>query len=151
MLKKNTEFKDVDFSFYKLLHKRIFSDLYSWAGEIRTINLSKKGSVFCNVKNIENAGILKFKYLKDNNYFCSLSKERFIEELTDFYNDMNYLHPFREGNGRTLRLFLALLTNNAGYNIDFQKCDGDLLTLATIKAFQGDASLLQNIFSEIID
>ena len=64
---------------------------------------------------------------------------------------MNYLHPFREGNGLTLRLFLALLTNNAGYNIDFQKCDGDLLTLATIKAFQGDASLLQNIFSEIID
>ena len=147
----NVEFKNVDFEFYKLLHKNIFGDLYSWAGSIRNINLSKKGSHFCNANDIENICVLKFKYLKENNYFCGLKSEKFIEYLADFYNDMNYLHPFREGNGRTLRLFTSLLVKNAGYHIEFEKCDGDLLMIATIKAFQGDMFILQSVFEDIIN
>ena len=80
-----------------------------------------------------------------------MKREKFIEYLADFYNDMNYLHPFREGNGRTLRLFTSLLVKNAGYHIEFEKCDGDLLMIATIKAFQGDMFILQSVFEDIIN
>lgn len=79
-----------------------------------------------------------------------LTKSRFIDELTEFYHDMNMLHPFREGNGRTLRLFITLLVRNAGYTLNFSDCDNDLLMIATIKAAQGDFSLLKEVFSELV-
>ena len=62
----------------------------------------------------------------------------------------HYLHPFREGNGRTHRLFLTLLVRNAGYSIDFSQCDLDMLMIATIKSAQGDVGLLRTIISELI-
>ena len=60
------------------------------------------------------------------------------------------LHPFREGNGRTLRLFITLLVRNADYNISFAECDSDLLLIATIKAAQGDTNLLRDVFTDLV-
>ena len=60
------------------------------------------------------------------------------------------LHPFREGNGRTLRLFVTLLVRNTGRDIDFNNADSDLLTIATIRAAQGDKSLLRSVFGELV-
>ena len=60
------------------------------------------------------------------------------------------LHPFREGNGRTLRLFITLLVRNADYNISFAECDSDLLLIATIKAAQGDTDLLRDVFTDLV-
>ena len=64
---------------------------------------------------------------------------------------MNMLHPFREGNGRTLRLFITLLVRNTGRKIFFDRCDADLLTIATIQAAQGAKDLLHQVFSDIIE
>lgn len=149
-IEKNTAFENVDFDFYKSLHHQLFSDLYEWAGKIRSINISKKGTVFCQSDEIERIGILKFKRLEKLNFLKNLNKEEFVEELTELYNDLNMLHPFREGNGRTLRLFVTLLARNAGYNISFAECDSDLLMIATIKAAQGDTNLLREVFSELV-
>ena len=148
---ENVKFKNADFEFYKALHGKIFGDLYDWAGNLRSINISKKGSFFCKAEDIEEIGVLKFKYLKANNYFCELSLEKFVESVADFYNEFNYLHPFREGNGRTLRLFITMLAKNAGYDIDFEKCDSDILMIATIKAFYGDLFLLRDVFKNITE
>ena len=63
---------------------------------------------------------------------------------------MNMLHPFREGNGRTLRLFITLLVRNTGRDIDFTRCDTDVLIIAAVKAAQGDISLLREVLEEII-
>ena len=147
---QETIFKNIDFNFYKELHKQLFGDLYEWAGTVRRMNISKKGTIFCNFKDIERIGTLKFQRLAEQNYLKGLSKSRFIDELTEFYHDMNMLHPFREGNGRTLRLFITLLVRNAGYTLNFSDCDNDLLMIATIKAAQGDFSLLKEVFSELV-
>lgn len=80
----------------------------------------------------------------------NLNKSTFLDELTELYHDLNMLHPFREGNGRTLRLFITLLVRNAGYNLNFSECDSDLLMIATIKAAQGDISTLREVFAELI-
>ena len=84
------------------------------------------------------------------NFLKNTPKDQFLDELTELYHDLNMLHPFREGNGRTLRLFITLLVRNAGYNLNFSECDSDMLMIATIKAAQGDLSMLREVFSDIV-
>lgn len=151
MLEARTKFQNVDFEFFKLLHKQLFYDLYEWAGSVRTINISKKGTVFCKAEDIERIGTIKFHNLAKQNYLKGMDKTAFLNELAELYHDLNMLHPFREGNGRTLRLFITLLVRNAGYNMNFDKCDPDLLMIATIKAAQGDISMLRNVLENIIE
>lgn len=149
-IEKEIKFNNVDFNFYKNLHKQLFDDLYEWAGTVRNINISKKGTVFCNSDDIERIGKLKFDRLKSLNFLKNTPKDQFLDELTELYHDLNMLHPFREGNGRTLRLFITLLVRNTGYNLNFSECDSDMLMIATIKAAQGDLSMLREVFSDIV-
>ena len=143
-------FKNVDFEFYKRLHWLLFGDLYDWAGKLRDINISKKGTVFCGYTELERLGCLKFERLRSQNYLCGIAEEEFLDELAELYHELNMLHPFREGNGRTLRLFITLLVRNAGYDVDFSQCDSDMLTIATIKAAQGDMTILREVLGGIV-
>lgn len=140
-----------DFAHYKIIHQFLFSDLYDWAGQIRTVNISKKGAMFTAAEDIESQAQLVFTRLKDCNYFCGLPHDEFVEEIVDFYCTTNALHPFREGNGRTQRAFLTQLVRNAGYEINFASMDTDLLMIATIQSAQGVTDLLRDIFRESIE
>ena len=139
-----------DFFHYKAIHHFLFSDLYDWAGQVRTVNISKKGTRFTLAESIERQAELIFKRLKDCNYFKGLQHDEFIDEIVDFYCVTNELHPFREGNGRTQRAFLTQLIRNAGYDINFADMDTELLMIATIQSAQGVTDLLKQIFSENI-
>ena len=147
---QETEFRDVDFEFYKSLHRTLFGDLYDWAGELRSINISKKGTVFCRCTELEQLGRLKFERLRSQDYLRGEDDESFISELADLYHELNMLHPFREGNGRTLRLFITLLVRNTGRDIDFTRCDNDILIIAAIRAAQGDISMLREALRGIV-
>ncbi len=107
------------FDFYCDLHKRLFGDLYEWAGELRTIDFSKKGTCFYPVAALSELGKAKFNRLIDMNEFRGMDRSRLVDEITDLYHELNMLHPFREGNGRTQRLFFTLLLRRLGYNISF--------------------------------
>lgn len=139
-----------DFAHYKAIHRHLFSDIYDWAGEVRTVNISKKGSHFTNCADIEAQAEQIFLRLAACNFFKNLSHTEFVEEIVDFYCVTNHLHPFREGNGRTQRVFLTQLIRNAGYDIRFFEMDPDLLMIATIQSAQGITDLLQQIFAEHI-
>ena len=139
-----------DFAHYKAIHHFLFSDLYDWAGRVRTVNISKKGTRFCPAVEIEEQATLVFQRLKDRNYFKGLPRDEFVEEIVDFYCTTNTLHPFREGNGRTQRAFLAQLVRHAGYDINFADMDTDLLMIATIQSAQGVTDMLRQIFHENI-
>ncbi len=143
-------FENVDFDFYKMLHGYIFSDIYSWAGKIRNVNLSKKTTHFCPFHLIEEQGKAIFKRLKIEDYLCDLDRPAFIDRFTELYCDLNILHPFREGNGRTQRMFLTMLLLNAGYCMDFSRIDKDSIMIATIKSASGDVFMLKDIFEEYI-
>ena len=141
---------DFDFEFYKDLHRILFEDIYEWAGTVRTINISKKQTSFCSTEQIQATGENIFKHLQKANYFFDLSYDELIEELADLYNSINYLHPFREGNGRCQRLFFRLLSNKIGYSMDFDQIDPDNLMVATIQASGGVLDFLKNIFKECL-
>lgn len=140
-----------DFDHYRAIHRFLFSDLYDWAGEVRTVNISKKGTQFTPAENIERQAELIFKRLKECNYFKGLPHDEFVEEIVDFYCITNALHPFREGNGRTQRAFLTQLIRNAGYDISFADMDTELLMIATIQSAQGVTDLLKRIFEDGIN
>ena len=143
-------FENADFEFYKKLHSYVFSDIYEWAGAIRKVEMSKKTTAFCPVDNIEEIALKIFKRLEENNYLKKIPEEQFIDEFTEIYCDLNYLHPFREGNGRIQRLFLSMLLKSINKTMDFSKIDKDLLMIATIKSVSGDVFLLKDIFREHI-
>ena len=150
MLQQNPIKGNYDFEHYKAIHKFLFEDLYDWAGIPRTVNISKKGSSFTKADDIERIAAACFARLKKHNFFKNLCLEDFVENITDFYCVTNSLHPFREGNGRTQRLFLSQLSLEAGYEIDFTKIDSDILMLATIHAANGIDTYLKDALREII-
>ena len=150
MLQKNPLQGNFDFEHYKAIHKFIFEDLYDWAGIIRTVNISKKGTQFAKADNINSLANACFMRLKNQNYFKNLNKEDFVLNISDFYCVTNYLHPFREGNGRTQRVFLSQLSYNAGYEMNFADIDTDELMIATIHAANGVNTHLRAVLYDII-
>ena len=139
-----------DFEHYKAIHKFIFEDLYDWAGTSRTVNLSKKGTNFVKAEDIDKIATACFERLKTQKFFVDLTKDEFIEKISDFYCVTNNLHPFREGNGRTQRVFLSQLECNAGYEMDFSNIDTERLMIATIHAANGVDTYLKESLREIV-
>ncbi len=140
----------LNFDYYKNIHRFLFEDLYEWAGELRRVDISKKETRFCPINELESLCKKCFMRLKKENYFKGLSRERFVEEIVDFYVTTNFLHPFREGNGRTQRIFISKLIKFNGYDFNFSGIDPDLLMLATIKSSNGITDDLYRIFNDLI-
>ena len=143
-------FVNVDFQYHLDLHRMLFSELYEWAGCLRDMDISKKGTVFYPARELESLGERLFRRLEQADYLCGMKHRAFADALAELYHDLNMLHPFREGNGRTERLFLTLLVRNAGYSISFADCDRDMLMLGAIRAAQGDHSLMQEIMQNLV-
>lgn len=91
------------------IHKHLFQDIYVWAGKKRLVEISKDGKQFFPISNFDNAFtyinqlITEFKKIPKDN------KKELAKKLAEILDNINYLHPFREGNGRTQREFLRLL------------------------------------------
>lgn len=133
----------------KDIHKYIFQDIYDWAGEIRTVNIAK-GTMFCNVRFITNQAEEIFSKLSDEKYLIGMNQEIFIKRVAYFFSEINALHPFREGNGRTQREFIRSLALKNGYLIHFDRTTSDEMLSASKKSFLCDYSEMEYIFSKCI-
>lgn len=149
-LEENPVMGNFDTNHYKAIHKYLFEDLYDWAGQFRTINISKKGTNFADKREIETLCNNCFNHLKEYNYFNNMNFNDFIENIVDLYCTLNIIHPFREGNGRTQRIFISQLIRHNGYDINFSDMDSDLLMIATIQSAQGINDNLREIFRKYI-
>lgn len=139
-----------DFQHLCKIHEHIFQDLFEWAGKTRTVNIGK-GNLFCLVQHIPNYATSIF-----NNYYTDCinaknNKEQFVHILTEHYADLNALHPFREGNGRTQREFTRELCLTCGYTFDLNKTNHQEMLEASIESFNtGNNRQLENIFQKAI-
>lgn len=138
-----------DFEHYKTIHRFLFCDIYDWAGEIRTVNISKKGTAFAKADSIERIATACFKRITSG-CLADLTHDEFAAEIADLYDTINRLHPFREGNGRTERIFFTDLIRKYGYDIQFTEENVDFLMIATIQAAQGVLDYLIQFFTEEI-
>lgn len=146
----NPLFSTFDVQHYRNIHKYLFGDIYEWAGEYRSVDMSKKGTSFAKADSVECLMSKCFGRLNANNLFQGLSFDDFVDNIVDFYCVTNMIHPFREGNGRTQRVFLTQLINYNGYTIDFSEIDTDELMIATIQAANGVTDYLRDIFKYAI-
>lgn len=103
------------------IHYQLFQDVYDWAGQLRTINMGKGESLFLPLEFFSN-GIEYFeRTLKEDHYLQGLNRDQFIERLAVNFDNLNVLHPFREGNGRTQRLFWSVIARDAGWDIQWSQ------------------------------
>ena len=121
---KNSDFEINSISDCLTIHKELFNDLYSWAGELRTIDIFK-GEQLLDGKSIDYvfASYLKealndlqkeFKVVDWNN----LSAKEKIEKICYFVSEFWHIHPFREGNTRTSAMMLYFLIKKVGLHVN---------------------------------
>lgn len=135
----------------EFIHSRLFSDVYDWAGKLRQVDISKGDTRFCTFSRIEAEANKLFKKLSDQQYFKNLDKSNLIEALADFYCELNVIHPFREGNGRTQRIFFEHLIVYCGYGVDWSLIkDQEEWIQANIHGFYGNLKPLINIFTQCL-
>ncbi|MCL2006943.1 MAG: Fic family protein [Treponema sp.] len=151
MLHNMTILDKFDFEDLCKIHKIIFSEVYDWAGLIRQGDFFSKGSsIFCRGQYITTSARKIFADLFQENYLNGLKKQKFIERMAYYIGEINALHPFREGNGRTLREYFRQLSLNANYTLDFSEIDNNELLQADIEAFNGQYSKLIKILDKAI-
>lgn len=139
-----------DFSIKHLcaIHRHLFQDVYSWAGKIRTVDISK-GTMFCLVPFIETQFDELYRKLVRENYLADITdKKEMSIRLAYYLGELNMIHPFREGNGRTQRIYIEqLCKNNGRFELDFSEITGDEMLHASIQSARSDNDLLEkNIF-----
>ena len=140
-----------DLQYLQSIHAQLFGDLYEWAGQLRQIDISKGDTRFCTFSRIEIETNKLLNPLQQQNYFQSLELEEFIPKLADLYCELNVIHPFREGNGRTQRIFFEHLIAYCGYGIDWSKINSkEQWVQANIEGFYGNLQLLIQIFESCL-
>jgi cell filamentation protein len=100
---------DLDYAHFKAIHRHLFQDVYDWAGEARTVRISKDNSMFCYPENIESDATKLFAKLKADKFLQRLSSKDFARQTAHFLAELNAIHAFREGNGRAQLSFFLLL------------------------------------------
>ena len=133
------------------IHRHLFQDIYIWAGKKRTVEISKDGKQFFPTSHFDNA----FKYIDQIiTEFKKIPKEdnkMLAEKLAEILDNVNYLHPFREGNGRTQREFLRLLALEKGLTLNLNPPDEESVYERYMKGIIESDSLTLNelIFERI--
>ncbi len=125
----------------KSIHEYIFEDIYQFAGKTRTENIAKDEFRFAEWEYIDEQLECLLNKLKSENYLENLSKEMLANRLAYYISEMNVLHPFREGNGRTIREFIRQLALKNGYLLNFSKIDPKKMFEASVKSIVDDRDL----------
>jgi cell filamentation protein len=124
------------------IHKHLFGDLYDWAGQLRTVDISKGGNYFAHHMRIESAAASLFEQLARENHLAGLGADSFSDRAAYFLAELNALHPFREGNGREQREFISHLAYANGFYVAWENIRAADLLAASIASFHGDTSEL---------
>jgi cell filamentation protein len=117
-----------DLAEFKEIHRRLFQDIFDWAGQIRVVDVRKEipgADFFMMFGFIEHAAEICFRELAEENYLAGLDRQEFINRLAVHYEKINYIHPFREGNGRTQRIFWNRVALEAGWQLDWRPVRGE--------------------------
>jgi cell filamentation protein len=141
---------EFDAQHYLALHRHLFQDVYPWAGEIRTIRIGKDGNWFCYPEYIASELDRIFAELGDTDALWHMSATEFAGHVGHFLAELNAVHPFREGNGRTQLAFLAVLAEHAGFTFNEEMLDRDRVMRAIIESFAGDEGRLVALIRDII-
>lgn len=141
---------DFDLAHLKAIHRHLFQDIYAWAGELRTVEISKDGHQFQFRRYIETGMEDVHRRLVARDFLRGLSADDFAREAGEILGDVNYVHPFREGNGRTQLQYLKQLTVQAGHAIDLTRIARQDWMLASREAHLGRYEFMGQCIAEAL-
>jgi len=125
---------------YRAIHRYIFQDVYDWAGEYRVVDIARSDNLFCLVPYIAQELAKRFEVIRTEHNLRGLSAADFATRAAEHVIELNAIHPFREGNGRTLRAFLFLLARQAGHDIELERIEPAMWNEASRVSFRTGAS-----------
>jgi cell filamentation protein len=133
------------------IHRHLFQDVYEWAGQLRTVEISKAGHPFQLRRFIETGMADVFRRLLNRGFLSGLSTYAFAKEAAEIIGDVNYVHPFRDGNGRAQLFYLEQLAANAGHRLELARLDPAGWIEASRAAHHADYSLMATQIGRCLD
>lgn len=149
-LRQNRQIENFDITHFVGIHKFLFEDIYPFAGLFRNENIAKGNFSFAEWEYIEDQLKKLLDQLKEENYLQNLDRDTFIKRLSYYMAELNVLHPFREGNGRTIREFIRQLAYRNGYVLNLKNINPKEMLHACIRSVV-DTTQLENIISECLE
>lgn len=139
-----------DLPYLQAIHRQLFADLYDWAGELRTVDISKDQTHFCVTHRIKPEANKLFKVLADANWFQELDRGRLIAASAQLFGDLNVVHRFREGNGRAQRILFEHIIVNAGFEISWWPVEAQEWIRANVDAVGCDYEGMVWVFERCV-
>ncbi|MDD4066840.1 MAG: Fic family protein [Clostridia bacterium] len=149
-LRQNKSIGNFDMQHFKFIHRFLFEDIYDFAGEFRRENIAKDNFRFAEYEYIEQELDRLLNELKKENYLKDLSKKDFVKCIIYYMTELNVLHPFREGNGRTIREFIRELEYVNGYIFNLRGMDPNII-MSAMKRSVINSDDLEKIMYKCID
>lgn len=139
-----------DLAHLQAIHRHLFQDVYSWAGELRVVDISKGASRFASHHFLESysSGVFARLEGEQNQWRREGVPSDFPERLAEYLGEINAMHPFREGNGRTQRAFISCVAAAHGFQILWEKMDQSSMIRASIASMQGDDRMLGDLLGK---
>ncbi|WP_231559390.1 MULTISPECIES: Fic family protein [unclassified Kocuria] len=116
-----------DLSELRAIHRFLFSPIYAWAGGLRTVDIRKNlqgADFFVPVQMIQQVAGIAAEHLRADDYLRGMGRPTFVARLAHHYDQFNYIHPFRDGNGRTHRWFWGWIARDAGWQLNWRAVTG---------------------------
>ncbi len=149
-LRQNNQIGNFDIEHFVGIHKFLFEDIYPFAGLFRAENIAKGNFSFAEWEYIEDELKKLLNQLNEENYLQNLDRNTFIKRLSYYMAELNVLHPFREGNGRTIREFIRQLAYKNGYVLNLKNINPKDMLHACIRSVV-DTTQLENIISKCLE
>lgn len=148
-LRQNKNIGNFDIKHVVEIHKFLFEDIYPFAGKFRTENIAKGNTLFADWNFLESELKRILEELKNENYLNGLEKNQLSKRLAYYMAELNVLHPFREGNGRSTREFIRQLAFKNNYILDLTNMLPKEMLNASIKSVV-DTTDLEKIIYECL-
>lgn len=137
------------------IHGHLFQDIYSWAGQTRVVDIRKSdddADAFAPSGFIPVLAANAARELHEDNYLQDMGYQRFIRRIAYHYDQFNYIHPFREGNGRVQRIFWSRIARDAGWYLDWRNVTGQMNDRACrAAAVERNFNPLYEMFEDIVN
>ena len=146
-LRKNEMIGNFDVEHFIKIHKFLFEDIYPFAGKFRTENIAKGYFSFAEWEYIDTELRKLLEKLHKSNLLKNDTRAELVKDLAYYLAELNVLHPFREGNGRTIREFIRELAYKNGYLLDLQKVEPSEVYDAFLKSVI-DTTDLENVIDK---
>ena len=141
---------DFDLAHLRAIHRHLFQDVFEWAGDLRTVEIGKGGHRFQFRRFIETGMADVHKRLERVDFLRGLSRAEFADAAGPIMGDVNYVHPFREGNGRTQLQYLEQLATQAGHLLDITRIDPEGWLAASRSSHDGDYGVMSAEISKAL-